>query len=334
LNGQPQTIAETIEADPALAAKVLAAARQQQIASAESLCSFKDAIERMPLNIVRDAVFSVKLYPAFDENGGRALLRKQLILHSLAVACCAEDIAKIASPTVEPQLAYAAGLLHDIGKFALDEAMPRSFAAIVEQAQSQQVSIWASSKNLGLDHTILGKRLAAKRLLPDPIATLPWLHHAGIEAITQNLPQANIAAIVQLADLIARQCEIGQSGSYDNPDSAVLAKSLSINNEHLEHIRESLAEKVEQRCTALELNSANGAGKYCNIFHSLAAQSSRKNAQLSQENRELLTASSRFEFVREFLSGLNANAEPVDVLGLAACWQRFYQTGIVCVYLT
>jgi putative nucleotidyltransferase with HDIG domain len=336
LNGQPETIAETIEADPALAAKVLSAARQQQIASAEALCSFKDAIERMPLNIVRDAVFSVKLYPAFDQNGGRALLRRQLILHSLAVACCAEDIAKIASPTVEPQLAYAAGLLHDIGKLALDEAMPRSFTAIVEQAEAQQVSICAiEQKNLGLDHTILGKRLAAKWLLPDPIAVAIWLHHAGIEAILQDLPQANIAAIVQLADLIARQCEIGQSGSYDNPDSAALAKSLYINTEHLEHICAGLAEKVEQRCGALELDSANGAGKYCNIFHSLAAQSARKNAQLSQENRELLTASSRLEFVREFLSGLNTNAEPVDVAaGLAACWQKFYQTGVVCVYLT
>jgi putative nucleotidyltransferase with HDIG domain len=336
LNGQPETIAETIEADPALAARVLSVARQQQIASAESLCSFKDAIERIPIHIIRDAVFSVKLYPAFDQNGGRALLRKQLILHSLAVACCAEDIAKIASPTVEPQLAYAAGLLHDIGKLALDEAMPRSFAAIVEQAQSQQVSICTiEQKNLGLDHTILGKRLATKWLLPDPIAVAIWLHHADTDAISQNLPQANIARIVQLADLIARQCEIGQSGSYDSTDSAAaLAKSLSINTEHLEHICAGLAEKVEQKCRAMELDSANGAGKYCNIFHGLAAQSARKNVQLSQENRELLTASSRLEFVREFLSGINANAEPVDVAaGLAACWQRFYQTGAVCVYL-
>ena len=62
------------------------------------------------------------------------------------------------------------------------------------------------------------------------------------------MPEAKIAQVVQLADLIARQCGIGQSGSFDMPDSAdKIAQSLAINPEQLEQIRQGLEEKVAQK---------------------------------------------------------------------------------------
>ena len=37
---------------------------------------------------------------------------------------------------MDSELAYFAGLLHDIGKLALEETMPKSFAGMVEEAKS------------------------------------------------------------------------------------------------------------------------------------------------------------------------------------------------------
>ena len=279
---------------------------------------------------------SVKVYPAFGRDERKVLFRKQLIAHCLAVACCAEEIAEIISPQMDSQLAYSAGLLHDIGKLALDETMPRSFAGIVEQAQSQRADTRTlEQKHLGLDHTILGKRLAAKWHLPNQIVLAIWLHHSDVNLISQSMPEAKIAQVVQLADLIARQCGIGQSGSFDTPDSAdKIAQSLAINLEQLEQIRRNLPEKVAQKSEVLGLDSPITANEYCNIVHATAAQLAQKHTELSLENRQLQTDLSHLDFIKEFLLSINSNDEPIDIAeNFAVRWQKFYQTGLVCLYL-
>jgi putative nucleotidyltransferase with HDIG domain len=329
-------LAETIESDPALAAAILSLMHKDGLSCPGEGFSVRRAIDKLPAHAVRQALLSVKIYPAFGRDERRILFRKQLVLHSLAVACCAEDIAVILSPQMDSQLAYSAGLLHDIGKLALDETMPRSFAGIVEQAQSQQVcSRTLEQKHLGLDHTILGKRLAAKWRLPDQIALAIWLHHSDANLISQNMPEAKIAQAVQLADLVARQCGIGQSGSFDSPDSAdKIAQLLAITPEQLGQIRSTLADKVAQKVDGLGLDSPVTADEYCNATHAVAAQLAQKQSEWTLENRNLQTASSYFDFIKEFLQSLNSSDEPIDVAeNFAVRWQKLYQTGSVCLYL-
>jgi putative nucleotidyltransferase with HDIG domain len=329
-------LAETIESAPALTAKILSLIHKEGLSCPDESFSVHQAIEKLPRNAVRQALLSVKIYPAFGRDEHRVLFRKQLIIHSLAVACCAEDIAAILSPQMESQLAYSAGLLHDIGKLALDETMPRSFAGIVEQAQSQQAcSLTLEQKHLGLDHTILGKRLAAKWRLPNQILLAIWLHHSDMQLISQSMPEAKIAQVVQLADLIARQAGIGQSGSFDMPDSAdKIAQSLAINPGQLEQIRRSLPDKVAQKSDSLGLDSPVTADDYCNALHAVTAQLAQKQSELALENRRLQTALSHFDFTKEFLLSIDSNDEPIDVAeNFAVRWQKFYQTGSVCLYL-
>ena len=333
---RPSDLAETIESDPALAAAILSLMHKDGLSCPGEGFSVRRAIDKLPAHAVRQALLSVKIYPAFGRDERRILFRKQLVLHSLAVACCAEDIAVILSPRMDSQLAYSAGLLHDIGKLALDETMPRSFAGIVEQAQSQQVcSRTLEQKHLGLDHTILGKRLAAKWRLPDQIALAIWLHHSDANLISQNMPEAKIAQAVQLADLVARQCGIGQSGSFDSPDSAdKIAQLLAITTEQLGQIRSTLADKVAQKVDGLGLDSPVTADEYCNATHAVAAQLAQKQSELTLENRNLQTVLIHFDFTKEFLQSLNSSDEPIDVAeNFAVRWQKLYQTGSACLYL-
>lgn len=336
LQAQPSALAETIESDPALTAKILSLMHQHRLSCPDENPSVHQALDRLPAHAVRQALLSVKVYPAFSRDEHRVMFRKQLVVHCLAVACCAEDIAEIISPQMDSQLAYSAGLLHDIGKLALDEAMPRSFAGIVEQAQSQQAGTRTlEQKHLGLDHTILGKRLAMRWHLPDQIALAIWLHHSNVNLISKSMTQARIAHVVQLADLIARQCGIGRSGSFNPPDSAdKIAQSLAINPEQLEQIRLNLPDKVTQKSDSLGLDSPVTAAEYCNIVHTTAAQLAQKYAELSLENRRLQTDLSHLDFIKEFLLSVNSNDEPIDIAeNFALRWQKFYQTGLVCLYL-
>ncbi len=336
LGSRPPELAEIIESSPAFTAKIISLIGKEGLSFSDEKFSIRNAVDKLGPHIVRDAFFSMKVYPGFERDEERILLRKELIQHCLGVACCAKEIAEIISARMYPELAYSAGLLHDIGKLALDEAMPRSFSGIVEQAKSQEACVCAiEQKNLGTDHTILGKRLAAKWHLPSQITLAIWLHHSNTEIISENMPEARIAEVIQLADLIVRQCGIGRSGSYDSVDSAeAISQSLGINHEQIEQIRRNLAEKVAQKSEVLGLDLPNASNKYYDIIQTAAAQLGREHTKLSLENRQLQSASSHFDFMTDFLSSINSNTAPIDAAeNFAVRWQKFYQTGPVCVYL-
>ncbi|KPJ65559.1 MAG: hypothetical protein AMJ43_10480 [Coxiella sp. DG_40] len=329
-------LSEIIESDPSFCAKIFSLMHRQGLKLNDESPSVSEALDKLPAHIIRDAVLSVKIYPTFGSDEDRITFRKNLITHCLAVACCAKDIAEIISPQIDPQLAYFAGLLHDIGKLALEQAMPRSFAAINEQAKSQKVlSRPLEQKHLGTDHTILGKRLAVKWHFPNQIAIAIWLHHSATDRISQSMPEARIAQVVQLADLIARQCGIGQSGSYDMPDWAGnIAQSLAIDTEQLKQIRQNLTEKVAEKSRVLGLDSPNAVQDYYNIIQTTASQLAKEQTKLSLENRQLQTASSYLDFATDFLQSINSNASAIDIAeNFAVRWQKFYQTGPVCLYL-
>jgi signal transduction histidine kinase len=119
------------------------------------------------------------------------------------------------------------------------------------------------------------------------------------------------------------------------PDSAdKIAQSLAINPEQLEQIRRDLEEKVAQKSDSLGLDSPVTADEYCNAVHAAAAQLAQKQSELALENRHLQTALSHFDFTKEFLLSIDSNAEPIDIAeNFAVRWQKFYQTGLVCLYL-
>ena len=333
-------LADVVESDPALTAKILSLAHEQGVSLSDEKFSLRRALDKLPADSVRDAILAVKISGAFELDSGpeglTILSKKDLMLHSLAVACCAERIAEVASAQVGPQLAYLAGLLHDIGKYALQETMPKSFHSIVEEARSTKASSCTIERErLATDHTVLGKVLAQRWHLPDAIALAIWFHHSDTATISQSVLEARIAQVVQLADCMARQSGIGQSGSYDSPGLiAEMAQSLAVDLDDLEQIRQELPATVAEKSKVLGLDLPNATARYCDIAHTTAAQFVRENSELSLENRQLQTTSTHLDFTTDFVLSIDSGDRAIDIAeDFAARWQRFYQTGMVCLYL-
>ena len=332
----PLALAEIVETEPALAAIVFSLAYEQGLSTADEQPSIRKIIEQVPLRVMRDRFLSAKVYWPLDKDVQKVQFRKQLVLHAIGVACCSEEIAEICSSEISSELAYAAGLLHSIGNLALDEAMPRSFAGMAEKAKSQQACICAvQDEHIGLDYTILGKRLADKWHLPEQIALAIWLHQSDTKTITQVMPEAGIAHIVRLAYLLTRQCDIGNSGSFNAVElPEAIAESLGITSEQLEQIRRVLPVKVSQKAESLAIDSSDDLANYCHAAQIAAAQLAQENSRLAQESNRSQTKSSYFDFTTEFLANISSAVTPVEVAEKFACyWQKFYQTGKVCLYL-
>jgi len=93
-----------------------------------------------------------------------------LYRHSLTVAVAGDLLAKHTG-AVEPEIAYTAGLLHDVGKLALAFACSQHFEA-VRQYQSKEHCTWriAEAQILGYDHTDVSERLLASWGFPANLA--------------------------------------------------------------------------------------------------------------------------------------------------------------------
>jgi putative nucleotidyltransferase with HDIG domain len=334
----PASLAEIIESDPSLAVRLLSLMHEKGFGFGAGDISIRRAIDKLGPAVVRDGLLSAEvILPVENGNGQDRLSRRILLIqHSIAVACCASDIAKIVSPAVDSETAYLAGLLHDIAKLAMEQIMPKSFARIAEQAKIENSSaLRVEQKLLGLDHTILGKRLAQQWHLPQEIVFAIWFHHIDSAALSDSLAETRIAKIVQLADMVARQCELGQSGSYDVPKNVdEIAMSLGIEAGQLQELRDGLADKVEKRCSTLGLEMPNAVGDYCKSVHDTAAQLSGSNNTLAEQVRNMQADSSHFGFIRDFLLSTDPNGLAIEAAGnFASRWQKFYQTGMAFIYL-
>lgn len=325
-----------IRCDPALTAGILSIMHKESVSFAEENFSIHQAVEKLPPALVRDAFFSLNIVSSTQLHRQTAIAPKDLLLHSLAVACCAEEIAEIISPRINPNLAFTAGLLHDIGKIAIQQIMPKSFARIAEEAKSKNAcSCEVEREYLGLPHTIIGKRLAQNWHLPDQIAMAAWLHHTDTAIITKNMPQAVIAAIVRLADLVARRAGIGLSGSYDSTDQIrICAQNLDIQPEQIRQIDEQLGAAVEEKSKILGLDAPEPESAYSQAIQVAATNLASENTKLAEQNQRLHIASGCLDFATDLLSEINPADSHLEIMKkFATLWQNYYQTGQLCIYL-
>ncbi len=276
------SIIRIIESDPALTALVLSSDINQG-------SSIVEIVNKIEPTLLQKKLLSAKMLPIFDADNKRVLSRNQLNLHSLAAAVCARELAPLCSPPIDPQIAFSAGLLHDIGKLAIDEVMPKSFRQLIVESKSQSQNLCSIEQTyLGLDHTILGKHLAEKWQLPSEIIAAIWLHHSPAEIMLTNIPRAEIAVLVQLADLIARRCNIGQSGSFDKPtDINDPAQSLSLTSEQIQQASDELPQQVAQITDTPDLAKTVSAAQYCQLLHSVIAQLNNDPATTTDRQKQL-----------------------------------------------
>jgi HD-like signal output (HDOD) protein len=152
-----ETLVELLEADPTLTQGILARANSAYYSRGGSRClSLKDAILRQG----RQSVHSVLLEQAMNTlifTGGGPLrgMVDQVWSHMVRTAPIARDLAPVFG--VEPEQAFALGLLHDVGKLAIFDRV-----ATIRTSQRFELEITgpALSRALKLLHEPLGGQCA------------------------------------------------------------------------------------------------------------------------------------------------------------------------------
>lgn len=198
----PETSAEEIgrilSLDAALTARTLRLANSDFYGFPRKVGSVDLAVVVLGSNTIRDLVLSASVFRTL---AGDASSMEDLWNHSLACGVAARSLAERSRYRLSGE-AYAAGLLHDIGKVVLHQTDPSRFQAVLAMVEEQGVASEEAERGLfGSSHSEVGAWLAERWDLPADLVEAIACHHRP-ETATRN---PALAALVHVANALAEE---------------------------------------------------------------------------------------------------------------------------------
>lgn len=190
-------ISEIIGLDQALSASILQSANSVSMGYSTDCSKLSDAVMRLGFKRLKGIILGIAAVGPFNQSlKGYRFGAGELWNHSIATAVSAEWIAReLRYP--DPEEAYTAGLLHDMGKLFLDQFVFSDYTRIVDLMLKYKLTLYmAEEQLLGIDHANVGGLIAEKWNFPVVLIDAIRYHHTPSFARTnQRLP-----AIVNVAN--------------------------------------------------------------------------------------------------------------------------------------
>ena len=239
--------ASLIEKDPALTTKVLRLANSAFYGMPRSISSVSSAVVVLGFNTLKSLVLSASVIAMFPSNGSKlAFDRMRFWKHSIVCAMIARSIAQEIMDTtiMDPQSAFCAGIMHDIGKLIFELFTPQEYAQVCKLSQGQGVCLEkAEAEIMGITHAQIGLILADKWALPLELEAAIVYHHDP--AAAKNI--RDLVTTVHLADCIAHRLDCGLWENEPMPQEWNGAKgSLSLSDAEYQDLIAKAANNVDK----------------------------------------------------------------------------------------
>lgn len=199
------SLVSKIAQDQGLAARVLRVANSAFYGLNSRVSSVSDAVVVLGFHAVRSLALAAGIINAFPPGGTGRFDRMALWRHAVGTGVCARVLA--ARLGKDPESAFTAGLLHDIGKLALHVYFPAVFEDVLTRAAAEDRTIVAIERStLGFDHSTVGYEIARNWHFPPAIQQAIRDHHQpDVEPVV-------LSDIVHVANVLCGALEIGSGG--------------------------------------------------------------------------------------------------------------------------
>lgn len=203
-----QSVGEILGTEPVLAAALLRMANSSATGLRREILTVPEAVAYMGFSTTKSLLLRMQLgslFPTTATAGGYD--GAKLWVHAMAVAQVSEELARRADGA-DPNLALTAGLLHDIGKIAINTEFPERVCELFAPGPSGAAGMLDRERQLfGADHAVLGGQLAAQWNLPGGLVDIIRLHHS-INALPDALPPETRRTLlcVHVANQLVKRC--------------------------------------------------------------------------------------------------------------------------------
>jgi len=310
-----ERLAELVKSDPAISLKLLRIANSASRGLSQPVTSVERAIRLLGLEAVKSAILSIQVLDIM-KSSGKHNKDRELWIHSLAVATMCRFIAE-KTAAADPEVAFAVGLLHDMGKIALASSADVGYLECVGDIEEAEEPLLDAEKRIfGFHHTEAGKILAEKWGLSELLINCIWLHHQPIDTV--DAPGASTAFIRLLtaADILCRRQDVGFSGNWMFTESAEsLLEPLGITSEIIAEITQAFGAEFEQRASVYDLD-VDSTKIYYSAMQKANAKLGRIYEQIDEMKLDLEIRATGFDNLHKMNLELGLGLSMEETLGI------------------
>lgn len=170
----PQTdaagLARLIELDPTLSVALLRLVNSPFFGMARRIGSLHETVLVLGLRTVQRLVLSTAVVRPYRSAGSSIELWREQIR-------CAVLARALTPDPIDADMAFTAGLLHDLGGLAIELTWPEQKGVADRDAESGKALVLAERDAVGFDHAEMGAALLAHWQLPDVVIDAVRRHH-------------------------------------------------------------------------------------------------------------------------------------------------------------
>ena len=207
-----QKVAQIVEQDVGISAKVLQLVNSAFFGIAHSMTNIQSAVSYLGINTLKNLVLSVEIFRAFKPKKDLPGFSLEKLQHHAQLT--AHIAARLPVPKHLVDVAVVASMLHDVGKLILAWKLSDHFAEVLAAALAVSSPAYQAEERAdGFSHAEIGAYLLGLWGLPYTIVEAVALHHGP-----NRVPHQHFDAIsaVYAANLLAHELE-QPSGSGPNP---------------------------------------------------------------------------------------------------------------------
>ncbi|MEB3287659.1 MAG: HDOD domain-containing protein [Vampirovibrionales bacterium] len=243
-----EKLADVIRVDASFTSQVLKLCNSAAYGLSRTISTVKEAVAILGFKVLKSMVYTIIAKITLDKPiDGYSLDKGALWKNALTCAVYAKHIAK-RERFADPELAFTAALLRDLGKIVLGEFVGANYAQIEQKAMDEKIDfVQAEEKVLGISHTTVGAKIGEKWNLPAQLISVMKYHHKPVN-LPPNLDAqlAKLILIVHLADSFTMLIGsgIGNDGLMYTLDIDALGKAgFKTDEESLELLMSELMEQ-------------------------------------------------------------------------------------------
>jgi putative nucleotidyltransferase with HDIG domain len=192
-------VADLIASDATFTARLLQRVNSAEFGFVSDITNVRRAVALLGLDVTRQITLA-HATAAYAKGGLKAGSMRSCWQHTVATAVLAEEIAEACDAFAN--VAFTAGIMHDIGRLGLLVAYPDEYERVIFDAAERSVDVLDfEEEQFGAHHAEAGRLLAERWGLPSEMAVIAGRHHDTCDGAELDLLRI-VHVACQLADVL------------------------------------------------------------------------------------------------------------------------------------